>query len=141
MEDGTCHCVNPFTGRLCETAMGDTAITDPVRTTGEKTTAAKSTTKTPNGILSCKANPCQNGGICHGEDGSCRCNNGFMGKHCETAKKDNTAATITETAVDTRKMTTGLTTPAAAESKDHEVVGYNMHFRRCGLTTTRLDQR
>ena len=39
----------------------------------------------PDVSCNCETNPCQNGGICNGVDGTCYCIDRFTGQFCETA--------------------------------------------------------
>jgi len=58
--DGSCHCINGWTGSNCQT---------------------------PKESKICQPNPCKNGGICNGMDGSCYCMNGWTGSHCQTQQE------------------------------------------------------
>ena len=75
-EDGSCYCIGGFTGKLCEIAP----TSDPAETAAEQTAKSESTTETADASMVCKPNPCKNGGICNGEDGSCYCIGGFIGR-------------------------------------------------------------
>merc|ERR1719308_712359 len=58
--DGSCHCINGYTGPLCETTNSGPRVT-------------------------CHQTPCKNGGTClDTPDGTCSCINGYTGPLCET---------------------------------------------------------
>merc|ERR1719312_752759 len=83
-EDGSCHCIGDFTGKLCETAIEETTeapTSDPAKTAAEQTAKSESRTETADASLVCYPNPCKNGGIC--KDGRCYCIGGFIGRLCE----------------------------------------------------------
>ena len=85
--DGSCHCINGYSGPLCETTNSGPRVTchqTPCKNGGTCLDTPDGTCSCINGYtgplcetpnsgtrVTCHPNPCKNGGICNGVDGSC----------------------------------------------------------------------